>query len=104
MSNPNRCIGKVYDSTGFHTWLCEKTGKFDRGGHRFCGMHDPVSIADRRARRGPSRFDLELQAMQKQQENLRRLVVAARNYRDQPGVKERQADLTAALLPYERIK
>lgn len=105
MSDGPICTTNVFASgNAFHSWKCGKPGKFVTEGRHYCGQHDPTEQDRRRKARGPTTWEREMSAKEREIENLRRLAVAARNYRDQPGVKERQADLTAALLPYERVK
>lgn len=46
-----RCGARMTDSTGWHLTGCTNPAKYESGR---CGIHDPVKMKERDARRGPS--------------------------------------------------
>ena len=49
MTDTPKCCGKVLGTFGIY--ICSKSGKFTRDGKHYCGMHDPVRIAEKNAER-----------------------------------------------------
>ena len=49
MTDTPKCCGKVLGTFGIY--ICSKSGKFTRNGKHYCGMHDPVRIAEKNAER-----------------------------------------------------
>lgn len=47
MSTKYTCCGRIHSN--FRFYECGKTAKFDREGKHYCGMHDPVTIAEKQA-------------------------------------------------------
>lgn len=38
------CEKRVWDSTGWHTYQCQKKSVVERDGHHFCKIHDPEYV------------------------------------------------------------
>lgn len=49
--NSRQCCGQIRRGSGYHIRhvQCEKTGKIERDGKWYCGTHDPVKRAEKRA-------------------------------------------------------
>jgi hypothetical protein len=47
------CVKRVVD--GYHAYPCGKKGKVERGGKWYCGMHDPIKLAERRSAKDAER-------------------------------------------------
>ncbi len=48
MENQRCCHRKI---DGFDFWPCRNRGKVERNGKFYCGVHDPVAVAEKRAAR-----------------------------------------------------
>ena len=50
MNMSEKCCGRIWDSFGFGAFApCSNTGKVERDGKWWCGIHDPVKVAEKRA-------------------------------------------------------
>jgi len=49
VSEKPKCVAEVTDPSGWHRWKCGKTAKVEHEGKHYCGTHDPVKLAARRA-------------------------------------------------------
>lgn len=46
----NQCCADVRNDFGVGYHRCQNNGKVERDGKWFCGIHDPVKVAERRAK------------------------------------------------------
>jgi hypothetical protein len=60
----HRCCGRTYK--GFYGSACGRNAKVERNGKWYCGMHDPVAIAEKREARNKE-FDLKWAAERAQE-------------------------------------
>ena len=47
----HRCETRIFTGMAFHGHLCNRPAKVERNGKHYCGTHDPVSVAEKRAKR-----------------------------------------------------
>ena len=66
-----RCSAEV--CAGWRSWTCRHPPKVERNGKSYCGIHDPVRLKERAAKRGPSKFQREIEQMHRDAEELKRL-------------------------------
>lgn len=96
-----RCITRVAGFGGWHFHQCHNEAK--HGPH--CGVHAPEKIAARKAKRGPTLFEREMNRSEARRKKLDALLAAARTIIERweigyEGVEEGLSDLREALKAY----
>lgn len=67
MADKHPCSVRVYPADhagGFRGHMCQKSGKVERDGKWYCGIHDPVAVQAKNAA-AKARFDAEYDARRK---------------------------------------
>lgn len=59
-----KCCEQVYSGSPYFPYTCGKTAKVERDGKHYCGIHDPVRLAEKR-RRNQKAWDAEYEAKKK---------------------------------------
>jgi len=77
------CEKMVSYGNGYHLAKCNRPVKSADG--KYCGIHDPQAKKAREAKRGPSKFERELEAMRRRARQLNALrdeIMATRRWTD----------------------